>query len=672
MLSDKRILAAVDTFLSDAEGYYDSTLRTERLQVLDYYNAEKPARTRGKSSYISQDVYSAVEMMKAQLLETFAAGSRIVQFAPVGSEDVDQAKQATDLCEWVVMRQNKGYSVFSDVIHDALLSRLGVAKAWWKKDFEDVEEELPKKGVTIEALVGLPPDITEGKLETDPMTGLTTGSFKRRVDKSRVVIAPVPHEEFLWDPKAKDLATANCAHRQRMTRSDLLKAGYDEKLVKKIPKGDSNVRGWESSTERAARQGLSIAVDPDDMEALQEELEEVYVYECYLDLDINEDGIAETYQIVAAGDVLLSKEQVRARPFLGFIPLRIPHTLAGNNFANRLIPIQNAKTMLFRSVLDHTAITSSPRWQVVNGTIKDPKELMENRLGGLINVSRPDGIIPLPQQPLNPFVFQTIETLQYEREENTGVSRLSQGLNKDAVSKQNSAAMIEQLASIGAIRQKIVARNFSMFLGELYLLVYELLLGNLKDEMAYEITGGQWQRANVEGWQSRKDVSVELHLGYGEQDREAEQWLALDQMFSNDPQIAPLYTLQEKWEVINRFFDLKGIKNATRFLRKPEDAVPVSDQQAQGQLAVEQGKVQNDAAKIQLEREKMQLQAQQETARLELEKMRVTADIAFKKATLALKAQDQAHEVMVDTAEVNIMQQQADSEQASIIVSPNS
>ena len=67
--------------------------------------------------------------------------------------------------------------------------------------------------------------------------------------------------------------------------------------------------------------------------------------------------------------------------------------------------------------------------------------------------------MPMPQAPLNPFVFQTIKMLDEDKEDNTGVSRMSQGTNKDAVSKQNSAAMIEQLATMSQQRQKIIART---------------------------------------------------------------------------------------------------------------------------------------------------------------------------------------------------------------------
>ena len=101
-------------------------------------------------------------------------------------------------------------------------------------------------------------------------------------------------------------------------------------------------------------------------------------------------------------------------------------------------------------------------------------------------MSRSDGIAPMPQAPLNPFVFQTIQMLDEDKEDNTGVSRLSQGLNKDAISKQNSAAMVEQLATMSQQRQKIIARCFANnFVKPLFYEIYRLCVENETEQNGY-------------------------------------------------------------------------------------------------------------------------------------------------------------------------------------------
>ena len=77
-------------------------------------------------------------------------------------------------------------------------------------------------------------------------------------------------------------------------------------------------------------------------------------------------------------------------------------------------------------------VTNNPRYTVVKGGLTNPRELIDNRVGGIVNVTRPDAIHPMPQASLNPFVFQTIQMLDEDKEDTSGVSRLSQGLNKDA------------------------------------------------------------------------------------------------------------------------------------------------------------------------------------------------------------------------------------------------
>ena len=156
-------------------------------------------------------------------------------------------------------------------------------------------------------------------------------------------------------------------------------------------------------------------------------------------------------------------------------------------------------------------ITKNPRYMVVKSGLTNPRELIDNRVGGLVNVTRPDAISPMPQASLNPFVFQTLEALDKDLEDNTGVSRLSQGLNKDAISKQNSAAMVEQLATMSQQRQKIIARHFASFLKHLYSEVYALVVENEQTGKIIEVAGS-FVPIDPRSWKEKRDVIVELTL----------------------------------------------------------------------------------------------------------------------------------------------------------------
>ena len=112
-LGEKDVLTILDANIKRAVGYFDSKLSTERQRVMEYYTAKLPfPHHDGNSKFVSQDVYNAIESMKAALLEVFASGRKIVSFTPQNPEDVEPARIASEYIDYVVFRQNDGYPGF--------------------------------------------------------------------------------------------------------------------------------------------------------------------------------------------------------------------------------------------------------------------------------------------------------------------------------------------------------------------------------------------------------------------------------------------------------------------------------------------------------------------------------------------------------------------------------
>jgi len=306
---------------------------------------------------------------------------------------------------------------------------------------------------------------------------------------------------------------------------------------------------------------------------VQPELERVMVYETYIKLDLGE-GV-KLYKICHAASVLLDKEEVDRMPFKVYVPLPVPHTFYGNNFAARVIPTQNARTVLTRAILYHAAVTANPRWGVVKGGLSNPKEMLDNRLGGIVNMTRPDAVRPLEQQNLNPFVFQTLAMLKDNKEESTGISSLSQGLNKDAISTQNSAALVDNLVSLSQQRQKVMARNFANFLVDVYLEVYRLVLENA-DAAKEDIiqVAGNFVPVKVSDWAERKTCKVALHLGYGERDRQAEKLKQTYMGLAQDPGIMPIFKLDNRFHLAMDVMKAMGLEGASKYLSHPSTVEP--------------------------------------------------------------------------------------------------
>jgi hypothetical protein len=295
---------------------------------------------------------------------------------------------------------------------------------------------------------------------------------------------------------------------------------------------------------------------------------------------------------------------------------------------------------------------------VVKGALMNPRELMENRFGGLVNVTRPDGIVPLPQAPLNPFVLSTLQMLQANREEITSISALSQGLNKDAISKQNSTDLVQELINVSQLRQKIIARNFGEgFLRDLYTEVYRLVLENEDRQKIVRIAGG-WTPVDFSQWPEETGIEVAFCLGYGEGEKEAQKWAKIDQALANNPHLSGQYTPAQAYYVARKGLEAAGVRNVNQVLLPPDKAQPpppnpmmqaeIAMKQADAQA--KQAAAQATAAQQQLAMAELQSKERIEMARLELEKMKLQMGTQIKVDTLA-------HKVAVDAVELQLQQQ---------------
>lgn len=659
-ITQDELLQLVQEEIRGSIGYSDGDMSNERQEILRYYHGELPERqSNGNSSYVSQDVYDGVEGLKALLLETFSAGTDVIQFAPQNGDDVAKARVCTAYTNYIIHRQNDGFSIYRDVLHDALIARNGVAKVYWDQAEEVIEEEfedlLPDE---IDALLADP----EAELSNlNDVDGRFNGTLRITKNKSQVRIEVVPPEEFVISPMSQHMNDGFVAHRRIMRKADLLAMGFDPDLIDEI--GSEEDPLGENYAERYYRheQTGPSKLSPDELNN-QEQMQEIVVYESYVEADMEGDGLARLYKCISAGNTVLDCEQVDRRPFICFAAIPTSHTYYGENFAYKLVPTQNARTALMRSILDHAAVTTNPRYLVNKGSLTNPRELLDNRLGGIVNVTRPDGVVPLSQNPLNPFIFQTIQALEDDAENTSGISKLSQGLNKDAVSKQNSAAMVENLVSLSQQRSKIVARNFANnFLKPLFMEVYRLAVENEDEEKIVDVAGEYVAIAPSE-WEQRKDVEVSFKLGYGEQEREAQKYQALHTALTQDPGVQPFYSPQGRYAMIRQIMLSAGIKDVDTYLLPPEKVQPpqpskqeqMQQQLLMKQIELEERKValaeQEAALKARMEERKFGLQTQeaqlQAAAKYSEEERRdfdseVRADIAYKELELAEQSEDE-------------------------------
>ena len=270
-----------------------SKLSDERASALNYYmgnmSKDMPAPD-GRSKAVSSDVADTIEGLMPPLMDIFASGDEVVQFAPIGPEDVAAAEQETDYVNHVFMQQNPGFLVLYSFIKDALLSKVGVVKVWWECR-DEVERETyldqpddafalivsqpgvevvehTEREVTVPSVVpahsasktrvnalmpgthdlrpvimgpGSPPagagvgrdDGEDGTLSRPKLHDVTI-EIRRRRECARV--EGVTPEEFGISRRARSIKdTDYCFHDVFRTESQLIAQGYDREQVKKLP-----------------------------------------------------------------------------------------------------------------------------------------------------------------------------------------------------------------------------------------------------------------------------------------------------------------------------------------------------------------------------------------------------------------------------------------------------
>ena len=89
-IENERLLAILESEISNANGYWNDELSANRENALDYYYGKpKGSEIEGRSKLNSMDVADGVNALMAQIVPTFAADT-IIEFEPTSEQDDPQ------------------------------------------------------------------------------------------------------------------------------------------------------------------------------------------------------------------------------------------------------------------------------------------------------------------------------------------------------------------------------------------------------------------------------------------------------------------------------------------------------------------------------------------------------------------------------------------------------
>jgi hypothetical protein len=659
MIDINKLKSIIESEIDDSLGFQETETTDNRTTALDYY-LRRPYgnEVEGKSQIVTGEVAEAIDGALPQLIRVFTSSDNVVEFAPAKEGDEKFAEQATQLVNHVFYKDNDGFLILHNWFKDALLQVTGVVKAYWDDKIDVTKETY--EGLTDDELAMLMQDkeievVSQKTHEivevmTDPMSGehipqktiFHDVKIKRSINKGKVVVENVPPEEFLISKRARTIDDSPfVAHRKMLTKSELIAMGFDKKIVDDLATGDT----VEFSPERVSR--YTQGEQPNGNTNQDPAMDLVEVYECYIKVDYNEDGIAELRRIVYASNEVLSDEECDYVPFHAICPLPIPHKFYGNSLADRTVDLQLIKSTVLRQMLDNLYLTNNYRVGAVEGQV-NLDDLLTSTAGGVVRIKNANAIVPLTVQSSASQSFPMLEYLDNIQSKRTGVSDAQQGLNPDVLQNVTAAAVAAMSnASYGKL--ELIARIFaetgvkSLFKGILQLVC------KYQDKERVLRINGEYVPFNPREWSNEFNVSINVGLGTGSRQ---EQLATMQMILGKQEQILqaygitnPLISLKQYRDTLAKFVHMAGFKDATAFMN---EITPEIEQQVMQQASQEKPDPNTKAAEIlaQVEREKAQLRSQTEMAKLELEKQQMELDNARKQ----LELQMQAYKIQTDAA----------------------
>jgi hypothetical protein len=666
MMDEGKVKSIIENEIDNAIGYLDSETTEDRTRALEYYLRQPYGNEReGRSSIVTGEVAEAIDGALPQLMRVFTTTEDIVYFEPRGQQDEESAKQATDYCNWAFYRDNDGLIILHNWFKDALLQKVGVVKSYWDQKTDVTKEEY--KNLTEDELALLLSDqslkVVKQEIEYTEMSDMMGNVIQipsyevyvqRTEESGQVKIENVPPEEFLIAKSARNIEEANfVAHRRLMTRSELVAIGYDQKVVDDL----ASYNDLEFSSERIAR--FPNGEQPDQNNSLDFSMETVEVYECYIRIDEDDDGIAELRRIVYCGSEILEDEETDYVPFHSICPIPIPHKFFGQSLADRTMDIQLQKSTITRQSLDNLYLTNNARVGYVDGQV-NVDDLLNSTAGGVIRMKNPNALVPLTVQSTFGQAMPMLEYLDAVQAKRTGVSDSQAGLDPDVLSNVTATAVAAMMKSNSG-KLELIARIFaetgvkSLFKGILH------LLGKYQDKPRVVRMRGKYVQFDPRTWANQYDISVNVGLGSGDRD----QKLAMLQMvLAKQEQIIqqygasnPLVSIGQYRNTLAKFIESAGFKDANEFMNEitPEQNAQLSQPQppspdAQAQVA---------EMLAQVEREKTQAKAQIDAAKLDLERQTLEAEFTRKGIEINMKNQKDSAELRIKEAELAVKQLQA-------------
>lgn len=415
-----------------AQNYVDTAVKGYSREAWEYFYGNLPLPvTVGSSRWVDRTVWESVNGTLQDVINVFCTGDEAVKFVPDNEVDSEGAEVATKLVNQILLRDNPGYNIISSAAQECLVTRNSFIKFYWDEETTTHSEEV--ENVDPNAVVGYVQGLQDGGLQKievdteDNMDGTVNLSITYQQTVKRVKVEYVPSEQIFVDQHATSFDDAQYfCHRVRKSKEDLVAMGFPKEDIDSFndwsdPMDSTQTTVAWSRTDWRQDIDMDIGTDVSDIASM------VWVYEHYIrtgQLDKNKE--AKLYQVIQAGNYILSIEEVTSIPFVTLCPYPIPGSFFGQSVYDITKDIQDLRTALVRGYIDNVNNANYGRYTAIVGAY-DRRSLLDNRPGGVVEMERDGAVQLFPYHNLPQGIDGLLGLSEDLKEQRTGVTKLGMG-----------------------------------------------------------------------------------------------------------------------------------------------------------------------------------------------------------------------------------------------------
>lgn len=559
-----------------------------------------------KSKFVSMDFNNIIEWMKPSLVEVFTGNESPVTIAGSTIQNDDTATKIQQLIEYQLMRKNNYTSMVTDVVDEALGTNLGVSKVWWKREEERTRYKMMLDINDLQSAEMLTQATMTGEIEVQSVKPLKDAPdlYEIQFDRVKVtanypVVQYVPPTELRFTPEACSLQQCKFVAHRKIVKGDYLKRKEQDGTYQNVDEalkaaGDTHFTDADKYINPQLDEG---GMRPTDNDAASKDVE---LYECYIDVDYNNDGIYEHLIVHCVGDVLLSVQtnEFDIAPFFAMGGVREKRRIfADSALAEQVEGLQDLKTALIRQIVINVAKNNDQQKFVDVTAIGDIDALLNGDEYVPIKGDPTRAVSNPPPANLSPLTMDLVNYAEAELENRTGSTKYNQGL--DANSLNSTATGITAILGQADKRIRLIARLFAE--NWIVPMIRFIILLNKKYGESVQTFRFKDKEVSISSDDLDIDYDLVINVGNGAGTKEARiqsYMLLLSQVYPVLSQ-AGVATPNSYYAAGTALLEEMGLKNTQGILLDPDspEAQQQQQQAAQQELQVAAMKDQADLQK---------------------------------------------------------------------------